>query len=218
MGAIYVTPGPFSIFRTAVFAELGGYRFAHQTEDMEMAVRMQSNHYKIVNAHDAVVYTVAPETVKKLYKQRLRWTYGFIKNTIDYKHLFFNKEYGNLGLFILPMAIFSIISTIYIVGLSLLGLGQKLITMYVKFTTVGFSWPTVSFDWFYINTEVIAIASMIALIGSVAVVLISRKMTEGKIRFGMDLVYFLALYAFIAPLWLTKAVYNALFSVKTNWR
>src|SRR5690606_33425680 len=60
LGAIYVTPGPFSIFRTAVFKKLGGYKHAHFTEDFEIALRMQSHSMKIANAHDAHVYTVAP--------------------------------------------------------------------------------------------------------------------------------------------------------------
>jgi len=73
LGALYVTPGPFSIFRTRVFRELGDYKKAHMTEDMEMAMRMQKHHYKIVNSHGAHVYTVAPRTLKGLVKQRTRW-------------------------------------------------------------------------------------------------------------------------------------------------
>src|SRR3989344_4535610 len=41
LGALTVTPGPFSFFRTRVFKELGPYRQAHSTEDMEYAMRMQ---------------------------------------------------------------------------------------------------------------------------------------------------------------------------------
>ena len=112
LGALYVTPGPFSIFRREVFEKIGSYRHAHNTEDLEIALRMQAHHMKIANAHNARVYTVAPDTLKKLYKQRLRWTFGFIKNVIDYKFIFFRKQYGNLGIFILPMASVSIISGI----------------------------------------------------------------------------------------------------------
>jgi cellulose synthase/poly-beta-1,6-N-acetylglucosamine synthase-like glycosyltransferase len=104
MGALYVTPGPFSIFRREVFDVVGGYKHAHQTEDMELAMRLQTNHIKIANAHNAYVYTVAPATLRKLYKQRLRWTYGFLKNVIDYRFVFFKREYGNLGIFVLPVA------------------------------------------------------------------------------------------------------------------
>lgn len=218
LGALYVTPGPFSIFRKEVFTNLGGYRHAYLTEDMEMAVRMQSNHYKIANAHDAVVLTVAPDSLKKLYKQRLRWTYGFIKNVFDYRHLFFKTEYGNLGIFILPMASLSILSAIYLVSLSVISAINSLVSEVIKINTVGIVWPSWNFDWFYINTEVLAIASMVAFIGTVTMMLIARKMTEGKISIGMDLVYFFTLYVFIAPLWMIKALYNTIFSVKTKWR
>jgi cellulose synthase/poly-beta-1,6-N-acetylglucosamine synthase-like glycosyltransferase len=63
LGALYVTPGPFSIFRTTVFQELGGYRRAHYTEDLEMALRLQKNRYGIVNSHNAHVYTIYAQTI-----------------------------------------------------------------------------------------------------------------------------------------------------------
>lgn len=221
LGALYVTPGPFSLFRRSVFKEIGEYRHAHNTEDLELALRMQAHSMKIVNAHNAVVYTVAPRTLKKLYKQRLRWTFGFIKNVIDYKFIFGRKQYGNLGIFILPMASVSIISGVYIIGTALYNLLQSAFHTIQKISTVGINTNfegRFSFDIFSINTEFIALASGVAFIGTFIIVLVSRKMAEGKLSFGMDLVYFLTLYTFIAPLWLIKALYNALFSVKTSWR
>ena len=102
LNALHVTPGPFTIFRKKIFKKIGNYKHAYHTEDLEMALRMQKHNYKIANSHRSIVYTVAPKTIKTLYKQRRRWTYGFLKNVIDYKHMFFNREYGNLGFFILP--------------------------------------------------------------------------------------------------------------------
>ena len=218
LGAMYVTPGPFSIFRREVFERFGGYRHAHQTEDMEMAMRLQANHCKMVNSHNSIVYTVAPDALRKLYKQRLRWTYGFIKNAIDYKYLFFKKDYGNLGVFVLPMASISIFSAIYILGAGIFNFGRSVFHEIVKINTVGLHWPVWNFDWFYINTELIAVVSAIAFLGTVTIIFVSRKMADGKIKLGMDLVWFFLIYAFIAPIWLSKAVYNSIFSVKTKWR
>jgi len=87
LGGIHVTPGPFSIFRKKVFDDLGPYRHAHNTEDQEIALRMQENDYKIEHCPDAYVYTIAPNTVPKLYRQRLRWIYGFLRNAIEVRHL-----------------------------------------------------------------------------------------------------------------------------------
>ncbi len=36
VNGIFVTPGPFSMYRKSVVDELGGFRYAHQAEDMEM--------------------------------------------------------------------------------------------------------------------------------------------------------------------------------------
>ena len=89
-----------------------------------------------------------------------------------------------------------------------------------KIQTVGLHLPQwkLSFDWLFINTELIALTSLVAFIGGMIILLLSRKMTLGKIHFGLDMIYFIAIYSFIAPLWLGKAVYIALFSVTTQWR
>jgi hypothetical protein len=75
-----------------------------------------------------------------------------------------------------------------------------------------------SLDLFYINTELIALVSLVVAIGSITMILASKKMSEGKINIGMDLIYYLSLYMFIAPLWIGKAAWNAVFSIKTTWR
>ena len=150
MGALYVTPGPFSIFRKKVFDDLGNYRHAHNTEDMELAMRMQAHHYKIVNCHKAYVHTIAPYNLHHLYKQRLRWTYGFLKNALDYRFLFFKKKYGNLGLFIMPLATFSIFSAVYIAGSFLWHRGLQISNVLIKLKTVGFEWK---FGLFFIHSR-----------------------------------------------------------------
>src|SRR3989344_6892512 len=126
LGAINVTPGPLTIFRRRVFDELGPYRHGHNTEDMEIAYRMQKNDYKIEHCHDAYVYTNTPSSVKKLFRQRLRWIYGFINNTIDYKGVLLRRKYGNFATFTLPMGIISIFSVSYLFGQIIYNLGNFL--------------------------------------------------------------------------------------------
>lgn len=220
IGALYVTPGPFSIFKKNLFDKIGPYRHAHNTEDMEMAMRIQKHKLKIKNSHNAVVYTVAPDTVRKLVKQRLRWTYGFIKNVIDYKFIFFKKEYGNLGIFILPMASLSIISGIYILSSIVMNFLYQMSEEFIRLKTIGFDFqmPKLSLSLFSFNTEIIAVISFATFIGTLTILYISRKMEEGRFRFGMDLIYFLTLYTFIAPIWLARAVFKAISGSKTSWR
>lgn len=220
MQAIYITPGPFSIFRKEVFEKLGPYKHAHNTEDIEIALRMQKNGMKITHAHNAYVYTVPPKTIKKLLKQRVRWSHGFIKNATDYRDMFFKKQYGNVGMLILPMASISIVSVLFVSVMFMINIMHGLFNSLVKIQTVGFDFglSTFSFDWFYVNTQFIALVGIVVSIGSILMILMSKRMSEGKFDIGMDLIYYLALYIFIAPLWIGKAVFNALFSIKTSWR
>ncbi len=153
IGAIHVTPGPFTIFRKSVFDKIGPFRKAHNTEDMEIAFRMQAHHMKIDNMHQASVYTTGPNTVKKLYKQRLRWTYGFIQNIRDYKYLFFNADYGNIGFFTLPIGFILLIGVPFSVGFLIYHTSVSIINKYEEFRAVGFIRPHFEFSIFYISTE-----------------------------------------------------------------
>ncbi len=220
MNAIYITPGPFSIFRREVFEKLGGYEHAHNTEDIQIALRMQKNGFKIAHAHEAIVYTVPPETVKKLLKQRVRWSYGFIKNAYDFRDMIFNKKYGNVGMLILPMACISIVSVLFVSSVSIYSIIDGLVNWFVRVQTVGinlnFNFP--NFDLFYVNTELIALVGVVVATGSILMILMSKRMSENKFDLGLDLIYYLSLYMFIAPLWIGKAAWNAVFSVKTTWR
>lgn len=218
LGALYVTPGPFSIFRTQVFHELGGYRHGHQTEDLEIAMRMQKHRYKIVNSHGAHVYTVAPSRFSGLYKQRVRWTYGFLNNVVDYREMLFNKKYGHIGIFILPIATTSIFSTLYIAGRAVWSNLSRLSDIFIKFQTVGFHWRSLSFDWFFINTGVIPFLTLSAVIMTLIILYLSIKLADGKAKLTRGVFYYLALYIFIVPLWLTKAVFNTIFKRQISWR
>jgi len=220
MNAIYITPGPFSIFRREVFEKLGGYEHAHNTEDIQIALRMQKNGFKIAHAHEAIVYTVPPETVKKLLKQRVRWSYGFIKNAYDFRDMIFNKKYGNVGMLILPMACISIVSVLFVSSVSIFSIIDGLANWFVRVQTVGINLNLglPSFELFYVNTEIIALVGVVVAAGSILMILMSKRMSENKFDLGLDLIYYLSLYMFIAPLWIGKAAWNAIFSVKTTWR
>ena len=220
IGALYVTPGPFSIFRAKVFQNLGGYRHGHFTEDLEMALRMQKHRFKIVNSYSAHVYTIAPVRLRALYKQRVRWTYGFLNNIMDYREMFFNKKYGHIGMFILPIATISIFSTLYMAGSLVWVHFSKSIDMFVKFQTVGFNWTlgAPSFDWFFINTGTTSFLFLTALFLTLVILFLAIKMADGKIKLSRDVLYYMVLYVFIVPFWLAKAVLSTVFRKQISWR
>ena len=218
--AIYVTPGPFSIFRTRVFRDLGVYRKAHDTEDLEIALRMQKNRYKIVNSHGAHVYTVTPSKFKPLFKQRVRWSYGFLNNVIDYKEMLLNPKYGHVGMFILPLGTVSIFSTIYMIFNFIKNGVTKFIDAFVKFSTVGFDgkFNMPNFDWYFLNTGVTAFLTAIAIILTVTILYLALKLADGKFKFKKEILYYLFIYPFIVPLWLIKVVFDTVFRRQASWR
>ncbi len=220
LGAIHVAPGPLTIFRKKVFDDLGPYKHAHNTEDMEIAYRMQESDYKIQQCNDAYVYTNTPETIKKLYRQRLRWIYGFINNTIDYRKIIFKKKYGNFSLFTLPAGIVSILAVGFLFGKMAYDLGAFLFEKILQFETVGFNFfSKVNYlDPFFINTQAISFITILLFILVILSIILGRKMYEGKWNFSLDMLYFLLIFSIIGPFWLLKAIYNTVLSRKPAWR
>jgi len=220
LGAINVTPGPLTIFRKKVFDDLGPYRHGHNTEDMEIAYRMQKNNYKIEHCNDAFVYTNTPRTIKKLYKQRLRWIYGFINNTIDYRGYLFNKKYGNFALFTVPSGIVSIFSISYLFGKMLYDLGNALLSKIIQIRTIGLHIVSkVNFiDPFFINTQAFFFISIVLFVLTILSIILGRRMAEGKWRFSFKMIYYMFILGFLSPTWFFKAIYNTILSRKPAWR
>lgn len=219
VNAIYITPGPFSVFRKYVFDTLGPYREAHHTEDAEIALRMQKNHYKIAYSDTSIVYTVGPKYLKPLIKQRVRWVYGFIKNIIDYRGLFFKKEYETLGRLVLPIGLFRVFITVVLFPLSMWLLLIPLLEFTKKIMIVGynpiFSW---NFDLFYIHVNQLQILTFLGFIMSIITIWAGRELVSDDRKYTIDIFYMFIMYTFIAPVWLIQSSWNALRSKKQSWR
>ncbi len=224
LDAQYVTPGPFSIFRKEIFKKVGLYRHAHNTEDLEMALRLQKHHYKITNAHKAVVYTVGPRTLYKLYRQRVRWTSGFIQNVIDYRTIILNPTYGNFGVLILPAAIYSILGTLIFLTYSLYKIIISVNDEYHNLQNINWDikWNFhVAFfnsNWWYYNVEprfllILFTSAIIAF-----AVWYGKRLTGTKDKKIVDVLFFLLLYSLVSPLWLITSVYNTIRRRDAAWR
>jgi len=218
LDALFVTPGPFSIFRTHMIKEVEGYRHGHNTEDLEMALRLQKKHYKIGNCPSAFVYTIGPRTLQDLYKQRVRWTHGFLENAKDYKELFFTRSYGNLSILMLPVALISIFAALYIAIIFLLSILNQIITKVAEINTIGMSSFKFIPDLFFINADSMIFVSLTLVILTTTLVLFGKKLAGEKLSITRDMVYYLFLYGFIAPFWLAKSVYNSALAKKSTWR
>ncbi len=219
VNAIHVTPGPFSIFRKEVFDKIGPYKHAHTTEDIEIALRMQKNGMKIENAPDSIVYTNTPTTIKALYKQRKRWMYGFIRNSLDYKKLIFSKKYGNIGFINLPLNLFLIVSTIFLVSTILYHLYIYAESSYLTISAIGlkFNLQDINLDPFFINISTLLFISIILWSSIIFFLIISHRMLYGKSKISWNIIWFFIIYPFIAPFWLIKALINTVRNYESSW-
>jgi cellulose synthase/poly-beta-1,6-N-acetylglucosamine synthase-like glycosyltransferase len=222
VNGIYVTPGPFSFYRRSVIEELGGFRHAHQAEDMEMALRIQRAGYEIENAPRARVYTKVPRSVPKLIKQRTRWTTGVLRTVMtDYRDLVGNPKYGILGLLVLPLGFVAIVGGAFLFVVALFALVSGLVRAYGLTAGIPLSYslvPRFSLEWFYVPVTFLLVTSIVVGILSVSLVLIGRHVSNTPASVVLGIIGYSFIYAFIAPFWLLRSMYDVLTGKRRAWR
>lgn len=218
MGAISVLPGPFSIYRRSLFEKVGPFRRAHHTEDMEMAFRMHLHGLKLVNVHTAVVHTNVPTTVPALIRQRTRWSRGYLENSRDYAHMYFNRKYGNFGMLVLPFGLTAfaagLYSAAYVAYTLASSLAQKAYSFYM--TGIPPQLPSFRFDWFYIDTSMMLFLMLTALLLTLVAVLLGQRIVGERLGAKHLLSYFF-LFGLLAPWWLARAAFDAVLSRERGW-
>ncbi len=112
--SVYVTPGPFALYRRDVLLKVGLFDTKNMTQDIEIVWRLMSRGYKARMCLAAAVHSETPKKFSAWFRQRVRWNIGGTQTLLKYKRLFFRR--GMLGAFILPFFSFSLF-------LGLLGLG-----------------------------------------------------------------------------------------------
>jgi cellulose synthase/poly-beta-1,6-N-acetylglucosamine synthase-like glycosyltransferase len=226
VNGLHVTPGPFSLYRRDLITRLGGFRFGYQTEDMEMALRIQKAGYLIESAHTARVFTKVPKTVPKLIKQRTRWTSGFLRNVLhDYRSLVGNPRYGALGTMILPLGFLAILGGILMACVVVYQVISMSISTYLRVAevplafTLGTFMPSLSwFEWFYLPLTLFALLAFVAMAGSVLFILVGKRISKTPGGLGIGLIGYLLVYGLIAPFWLVRSVADVATNTKRTWR
>lgn len=216
LDCIHVTPGPFSVYRTEVVRKLGGYNEKTITEDLEIAIRLQKHHYRIVQTFEATVETVTPNSWKALFWQRIRWYKGSVENTIAYRKMIFNKEYGDFGYVRMPTIIFSgavaIVLTLtllqelairgYHMLLSLSDINFDIITL-LKHYTFNFNFLSLPFSKYFIALTLMSMSLFMMII---AYRTVKEKITNHGRTFTSFAAYLLVYGLFLTVVWIYIAV------------
>lgn len=225
INSLYITPGAFSAYRKSFFEKYGGYAENDLTEDLEVAMRIQYYGYKIENSMDAFVYTISPSKFIQLTKQRRRWYAGTLKNTWRYKKIF-GKKYGDLGMFVFPIAWVSVFISIY--GL-LYFLKTSINSVYREILFLNaidynfISYLTITSDFFhsffylvFSNTKF-----MFLMLFSIALIMylhFTKKRAKVNIKYGLGTFFYIVIFSLLFGFWWAISMIYALTGRRIKWR
>jgi len=106
--ALDVTPGVLSLYRRSVLLELGGFDEDNLAEDFEIGMRLKYYNHKVNFERRSFTRTKVPTDFRAFWKQRVRWTRGWLYNYWNYREMILNKAYGFLGRFQYPVTLLGI--------------------------------------------------------------------------------------------------------------
>jgi len=179
---IFVTPGPFSIYKKKVLKKIGGFDVTNITEDLEIAYRLHKSKYRIMNCIEAKVFTTLPSGFKRIYVQRKRWYSGAINTLLQHKDVIFNRKYRLFGFF-MP----------FNYSLIILGLGLFLVSLYLflsktiekllfyRYTGFNF-FDHFTFDFDLLNYSRVNFLGMSMFIATVSVMIFGISLVRKKYR------------------------------------
>lgn len=100
LGAMLLISGAFGLFDRHAVVAAGGYYHKTQGEDMELVVRLhrhfraQDRAAKMAYIPDAVAWTEAPEDLKGLRGQRMRWQRGLCETLVRHRGMMLSPKMG----------------------------------------------------------------------------------------------------------------------------
>jgi len=96
-GTIPTVPGAIGAFRRAALAAVGGISTDTLAEDTDLTMALCRSPWRVVYAPGAIAWTEAPSTLRQLWRQRYRWSYGTMQAM--WKHRRAVIEHGQSGRF-----------------------------------------------------------------------------------------------------------------------
>jgi len=97
LGTIPTVPGAIGAFRRGALAYVGGVSTDTLAEDTDVTMALCRSPWRVVYAPDALAWTEVPTTLRQLWKQRYRWSYGTMQAM--WKHRRSVIESGQSGRF-----------------------------------------------------------------------------------------------------------------------
>ncbi|MEM0230947.1 MAG: glycosyltransferase family 2 protein [Candidatus Woesearchaeota archaeon] len=219
LGGVPLVSGACTVIRKSFIDKHGAYSKDTMVEDLEMALRIQSHHYRIEHVVSANVYTSGVNSLKAFINQRLRWFYGFIVQMKKYKHMFSSK-YGDLGFFILPLSVFYIFLNTFVFSYTLFRIVRNLIKWVREVSLVGISFKHLfefSFDPFLITIKNTTVLPVVLLLVLGAFMYYIKIISEEKQEIFLPFIAFTLTYWILGPICWVLAIYYYISGKTVKW-
>jgi cellulose synthase/poly-beta-1,6-N-acetylglucosamine synthase-like glycosyltransferase len=144
-------PGAIGAFRRRTLADVGGVPGDTLAEDTDLTMAVQRAGWRVVYRDDAVAWTEAPATLRQLWRQRYRWSYGTMQAA--WKHRRAVRQRGAAGRFgrrgLTYLLLFQV----------LLPLAAPAVDLYAVYGLIFHSWSLVLGVWFgFVASQALAAA------------------------------------------------------------
>ncbi|MBW2977468.1 glycosyltransferase family 2 protein [Candidatus Woesearchaeota archaeon] len=223
INTLAMTPGVLSIYRTKVLKKVGKFDRKNMTEDFEIAMRLKYFGHDINIEPSSFTYTNVPNTFSSFFRQRVRWFRGFIYNHLKYKEMFFNKKYGILGFFQLPLNILGVFSLLISMGIITFFVISKIAEFIIRvFKVEGYltnyiiKLPSLKEILLSHNTKIM-LPIYIASISGIYLFYLAHKQSKEKIKNPASVLTYFILYPYLVLIHWISAISQEILKLKRKW-
>jgi len=137
LGTVIIVPGPVAALKKEALEAVGFFSDDTFAEDFDITVKILKEGYEIEYEEASLAYTDTPKNTEDLIKQRRRWYRGMIQVLDKHKGMYFNRQYGVVGLLGIPNLWFDAFAPFLNIGFLLVTLLAWMITGEVSVSLFG---------------------------------------------------------------------------------
>jgi cellulose synthase/poly-beta-1,6-N-acetylglucosamine synthase-like glycosyltransferase len=151
LNAVLIISGAFGVFYKERVIAIGGYRTDTVGEDMDLVVRLhrqlklERRPYRITFVPDPICWTEAPEDLRSLRNQRMRWQQGLAESLVPNWKVMFQRNGGAVGWLAFPFMllfecvgpVIEVLGYVSVLGLWIAGLLSPEAAAVFLFASVG---------------------------------------------------------------------------------
>jgi len=223
INTLAMTPGVLSIYKTKILKKVGGFDKDNMTEDFEIAMRLKYYGYNIRIETNSFTYTNVPNNFSSFLRQRVRWFRGFIYNHLKYKKMFFNKKYGILGYFQLPLNIIGVFSLLISMSIITFYAISKIAEFFIRIfkidgylTTYVIKLPSFKELLLSHNTKIM-LPIYIASISGIYLFYLAHKQSKEKIKYPISAFTYFIIYPYLVLFHWVSAISQEILKIKRKW-